>query len=527
MTVLARLRLAALLIAAALASGCAAPLPAVDRTALASEALPVSDQGPLGLIVKNSTPAGEHSGLRLMPLGKFSIDTRLELSRRAVASLDLQYYHLEPDDTGRTLLRALRDAAERGVRVRLLLDDYYLGGHDELFLGLAAHPNVELRLFNPFVRLREQGQTARFVFSFDWPRLNHRMHNKMFIADGVAAVVGGRNIADEYFLRSSTDNFVDMDAFVVGKVVEPLAALFDRYWNSAPVFPLHSVARSSLDAAALRAAFEAATDPERLSPPPPLPPNDILGYGPIRDDLDDGRLGLHWGEAYAFADHPDKPFDGEVGGELLETSVTYNIMEPLLKARREVLISNPYFVPGPQGMALLKAMRDKGVKVTVLTNGLGATDEPVVHIGYSRYRGEMLRMGVEVFELSNSLIKQNTRMFHFGSGLGRLHAKLFVVDKQLSFIGSMNFDPRSATINTEFGMIVDSVPLARELTRVIDLDRLQSAYKLRLRADGQCCEWLTDDDEGKMRVLYEEPDTDPSIRLKLMLLAPLVPDELL
>jgi putative cardiolipin synthase len=134
---------------------------------------------------------------------------------------------------------------------------------------------------------------------------------------------------------------------------------------------------------------------------------------------------------------------------------------------------------------------------------------------------------VEIFELSNSLIKQNTRMFHFGSGLGRLHAKLFVVDKQLSFIGSMNFDPRSANINTEFGMIVDSVPLARELTRVIDLDRLQSAYKLRLRADGQCCEWLTDDDEGRMRVLYEEPDTDASIRLKLMLLAPLVPDELL
>jgi cardiolipin synthase C len=522
-----RLMLPVLLVLAVLSGGCAATLPKVDHAAIASEAIAGSETTPLGRIVKDSTPDGEHSGFRLMPLGKFSFDTRLELARRAVASLDLQYYHLEPDDTGRALLRALRDAAERGVRVRLLLDDYYLGGHDEMFLAFAAHPNVQVRLFNPFVRLRDQSQTTRFVFSFDWGRLNHRMHNKMFIADGVAAVVGGRNIADGYFLRSSADNFVDMDAFVVGKVVEPLAALFDRYWNSGPVFPLHSVARSPLDAAALRSWFEDATHPDRGLPPLPLPPNDILGYGPIRDDLEQGRLGLIWGEAYAFADHPDKPFDGEVGGELLETSVTYNVMEPMLKARREVLISNPYFVPGPQGMDLLKQLRDNGVKVTVLTNGLGATDEPVVHIGYSRYRPEMLSLGVDLYELSSSRIKQNTRLFHFGSGLGRLHAKLFVVDKQLSFIGSMNFDPRSATINTEFGMIIDSAPLAREMTRVIDLDRLQSAYKLRLSEDGQRCEWLVESDDGKMVVLGEEPDTDASLRLKLWLLRPLVPEELL
>jgi putative cardiolipin synthase len=151
----------------------------------------------------------------------------------------------------------------------------------------------------------------------------------------------------------------------------------------------------------------------------------------------------------------------------------------------------------------------------------------VVHIGYSRYRPEMLSLGVDLYELSSSRIKQNTRLFHFGSGLGRLHAKLFVVDKQLSFIGSMNFDPRSATINTEFGMIIDSAPLAREMTRVIDLDRLQSAYKLRLSEDGQRCEWLVESDDGKMVVLGEEPDTDASLRLKLWLLRPLVPEELL
>ncbi|MFN0184148.1 MAG: phospholipase D-like domain-containing protein, partial [Aquabacterium sp.] len=300
---LSRVLLPALLAVAALMGGCAAKLPLVDRDAITSEAILGSDKTALGRIVKASTPEGEHSGFRLMPLGDFSFDTRLDLARRAEVSLDVQYYHLEGDATGRTLLRALRDAAERGVRVRLLVDDLYMGGYDELFLGFAAHRNVEVRLFNPFARLREQGQASRFVFSFDWKRVNHRMHNKMFIADGVTAIVGGRNIANEYFLRSDKDNFVDMDAFVVGKVVEPLAALFDRYWNSDPVYPLKRMAASPLDEAALRARFEQATAADMATARSKLPPNDILGYGPLREDLEDGQLGLHWGESYAFADH--------------------------------------------------------------------------------------------------------------------------------------------------------------------------------------------------------------------------------
>jgi cardiolipin synthase C len=517
-----------LLIVAAALGGCATPLPRVDRVAIESTALPGDAGTPLGRIVAASTPEGQHSGFRLLPLGPFSYDTRLQLARLATVSLDLQYYHFEADETGRTLLRALRDAAQRGVRVRLLLDDLYTGGLDDLLLALDAHPNVEVRLFNPFCCARGSGQAGRFAAApGDWARLNHRMHNKMFIADGVAAIIGGRNIANDYFLRSATDNFIDLDAFAVGQLIEPLAALFDRYWNSDPVYPLRSVARPTLDPAQAQAVFERSTGPENTPPPAPLPPNDILGYGPLRDDLQDGRLGLVWGEAYAFADYPDKPFEGSVGGDLLETSVTYNIIEPMMKARSEVIISSPYFVPGAHGMSLLRQLRERGVKVSVMTNSLGATDEPVVHVGYSRYREPMLRLGIELFEVSGTRVKRNERMFHFGESLGRLHAKLLVIDRQVVFIGSMNFDPRSATINTELGAIIESKPLAREMVRVIDLDRFQSAWQVSLAPQGGGLRWTGIDASGEMLALDSEPDATAWARFKLWLLAPLVPEGLL
>ncbi|MED5619085.1 phospholipase D family protein [Ideonella sp. BN130291] len=515
------------LLAGLLLAGCATPLPRVDRDAIASTAIELSTGTTLGRIAKESQPDPALSGFRLMPLGSFSLDTRVQLARRAEASLDVQYYHIENDETGRWLLRALRDAAERGVRVRLLVDDYYTSGEDELFLGLAAYRNVEVRIFNPFCCARDSGQNTRFLVSLnDFGRVNHRMHNKLFIADGAMAVIGGRNVANEYYLRGMNDNFIDLDAFTVGWVIPPLQALFDRYWNSDPVYPLHAVAHSPLSPEELRARFERATGPAHTPEPEPLPSNDILGYGPIADDLDGGRLGLIWGDAYVFADHPDKPFEGEVGGELLETSVTYNVFEAIRKAKKSLLASSPYFVPGPHGMELLRELRGRGVDVTVLTNSLGSTDEPVVHLGYSRYREEMLRMGVHLYELSSSRVKTNKRMFLFGKSLGRLHAKLVVIDRGTCFVGSMNLDPRSATINTELGAVIRSPQLARELTRVIDIDRLQSAYMVRIKANGAGLEWITEGEDAEM-VLDTEPDSSPWLRFKQWLLSPFVPESLL
>ena len=507
--------------------GCAS-MPHVDRAAKASEAIALSTDTTLGRIASSYRPAPDQSGFRLMPLGSFSLDTRVELARRAEVSLDVQYYHLENDESGRWLLRALRDAALRGVRVRLLIDDFYTSGADELFLSLAAHPNVQVRLFNPFCCLRSQGQLTRFAAQVgDIKRVNHRMHNKLFVADGAMAVIGGRNVANEYFLRNSMGlNFIDVDAFAIGWVIGPLQGLFDRYWNADAVYPLEAIAHSSATSAELRQKFEAWTGPVQTPPPGQLPRSDILGYGPIHEDLDSGRLGLIWGEAYVFADHPDKPFDGEAGGELEETSVTYNVFEALRMAKQEIVISSPYLVPGKVGMALFKELRERGVRITAMTNSLGSTDEPLVHIGYTNYRDSMLSLGVDIYEISGSRVKRNLRANLFGASLGRLHAKLAVVDKRVLFVGSMNLDPRSATINTELGAVINSPQLAREMIRIIDVDRLQSAYRLRLSDDGQRCEWLGYEGDKEV-VLTEEPDSTFWQRLKLKILRPLVPESLL
>jgi putative cardiolipin synthase len=513
-----RLAGAALLGATALLIGCTS-LPVIDRDAIASEAIPLSTSTTLGRIAKGSQPSPEVSGFRLMPLGLFSLDTRVQLAKRAEVSLDVQYYHFEDDETGRWLLRALRDAAERGVRVRLLIDDLYTGGKDPFWLAFAAHKNVQVRLFNPFVNARGRGQAGRFIASaHEWSRVNHRMHNKLLIADGAMAVIGGRNVANEYYLRGAAENYVDVDAFTVGWIVPPLQFHFDRYWNSAAVYPLEAIAKTDLSPAELRARFEDWTGPVKTPPPRDLPSNDILGYGPIADDLDGGRLGLIWG------DHPDKPVDGSVGGEPLDTSVTYNLFEVIRAAKKEVVMSSPYFVPGELSLQMFRDLRKKGVAVSVMTNSLASTDEPVVHIGYAAHREEMLQLGIELYELSSSRVKSNERPFLFGKSLGRLHAKLAVIDKAGLFIGSMNLDPRSASINTELGAVVISPPLAKELLRVIDVDRLYSAYRVRLKAGGRGLEWVGNDGDKEM-VLTEEPDSTPWLRIKSWLLAPFVPVE--
>ena len=524
-TITRRLARAVAALATVMLLGACGTLPQVDREAIASEAIALSTKTTLGRIARGSQPSPEVSGFRLMPLGLFSLDARVQLARRAEVSLDVQYYLFENDETGRWLLRALRDAAERGVRVRVLIDDLYTGGQDTYWLAFAAHKNVEVRLFNPFCCARDRGPAGRFIASAnEWSRVNHRMHNKLFIADGAMAVIGGRNVANEYYLRGASENFVDVDAFTVGWIVPPLQFQFDRYWNSAAVYPLKVIAKTDLGDEELRARFDDWTGPAKTPPPAALPPNDTLGYGPISDDLDGGRLGLIWGDAFVFADHPDKPFDGSVGGEPLDTSVTFNLFEVIRAAKREVVASSPYFVPGDLSMQMLRDLRKRGVSVAVMTNSLASTDEPIVHVGYAHYREELLRLGVELYELSSSKLKHNERPFLFGKSLGRLHAKLAVIDREALFIGSMNLDPRSASINTELGAVVRSPALAKELLRVIDIDRLLSAYRVRLKGNGHGLEWIGNDGDKEM-VLTEEPDSTPWLRLKSWLLTPFVPVE--
>ncbi len=510
----------AALLAATLA-GCGTLPPPGPKPA--SEALPPPADGALAAIAKASTPPGEPlSGFRLMPLGPYALDTRLQLIQRASHSLDVQYYVIEDDATGRLMLRLLRDAGERGVRVRLLVDDLYTAHTDAMLRALAEVPNIEVRLFNPFCCLRES-LSSRFLGSLgDISRVNHRMHNKLLIADGVAAIAGGRNIADEYFMLNMSSNFVDMDAFVMGAVIGQLQGIFDQYWNSDVVYPVQAIVQTEMSPAQLGAEFERLSHIDH--PPPELPSVDALGYGPLRDDLDAGRVGLIWAPARAFADPPNKR-DKMTPEEAREMSVSMAVRMKIWSAESDLVLTSPYLIPGPMGITAFQGLGERKVKVVVLTNSLAATDEPLVHTGYSRYRMRLLESGVDLYEISPERTRHTKRLGIFGSSLGRLHAKTAVVDQRTVFIGSMNLDPRSDTQNTELGIFIESPQLAKELLRIINISKLQSAYRVRLDKQGSL-EWLTMDDDKEV-ILDVEPETTFWTRLQNWLVSPLVPEQLL
>jgi len=498
-----------------------------------SRALPATADTALGRIAKAAQPDADLSGFRLMPGGDFALSARLELARRAQRTLDVQYYQIENDETGRYLLRTLRDAALRGVRVRVLMDDLYTSGADTLLRSFAATPNVELRLFNPFASGRAS-MKQRFAASlFDFERMQRRMHNKLFIADGAMAVAGGRNIGNQYFTRTAGENFLDLDTFVAGALLPRLGALFDQYWNSPYVVPVQAVVASDESDAALQQRFEALTGPDSTPPPPAPSPNDVLGYSPIVEDLDAGRLDLIWTLAEAYADSPDRVVGKTAsyrGIPLLDVdSVRYNVVEQIRRAREDVVLSSPYLIPGAAGLEVIREARQRGVTMSLVTNSLAATDEPLVHTAYRRYRPEMLSLGVQLYELSSARTRRSVRLGLFGTTVGRLHAKTAVVDRRVVFVGSMNFDPRSEVHNTEIGLIIRSPEMARQVIKLLQVLKDQGAYRLRLAADGRQIEWISEDDDerGGETVLTQEPDSSAWERLMLELLAPLTPESLL
>ncbi len=522
------LGIAAILLLLALITGCASLAPGLQGPP--TQAMASSTRTMLGELMAKTSPDRDLSGFRLMPDGRTAFDARIQLARLAQDSLDVQYYQIHTDETGRFLLRTLRDAAARGVRVRVLMDDMYTAGDDELLRAFAAHPNVELRLYNPFPAGRGRVLT-RFAYSLmEFDRVNRRMHNKLFIADGAMAVAGGRNIGNEYFRPTGDANFIDLDTFVTGAILPRLQGLFDLFWNSPHVLPVQAVAHTALSHAALQQRFDELT--HESSTPPPLrpPPNDPLGYSPIAEDLDRGKLNLIWATATAYADSPERAAGktAQYGGVPLQDvdSVRYNVVEHMRRARSEVAIASPYLIPGAAGLEVLDAARKRGVKVSLLTNSLAATDEPLVHTGYRRYRDEMLQNGVELHELSSDRARRSVRLGVFGTAIGRLHMKTAVYDRSRLFIGSMNFDPRSDLHNTEIGLFIDSAEMALQVLKLIDTLKSQGAYKLRLGPDGKSLEWVSKDGSADT-VWYVEPDSSFWDRVILNILAPLVPEGLL
>ncbi|WP_326543198.1 phospholipase D-like domain-containing protein [Pseudorhodoferax sp.] len=488
---------------AACITGCAS-LPARQPTPPAHALADVGATGLARLVAASTSADGQgRSGLRMLPEGPFSLDARLSLAAAAEKSLDVQYYQLQSDATGFRLLRALRDAAARGVRVRLLVDDFYTAGQDELFGTLSAHPNVEVRLFNPLPE-RKGSFLGRFIGSASaFARINHRMHNKLFIADNSVSVAGGRNIGDEYFMQSETANFIDADVLATGPVVRAQSAAFDLYWNSPHVWPIEQVVPPLLAPARSRERFDEIVGP--AAPDIVVRAHDALGKTAVRQQLAEGRLDLMFAKATVLVDDPDKIARTDAD-ERLAGSVTARVMELMDSARSQVLIISPYFIPGRLGMQRLGRAVGNGVKVTIYTNSLSSTDEPLVYLGYARYRDDLLKLGMEIYEVAPHR-GGSTNLGAFGTSISRLHAKISVVDDDRIFVGSMNLDSRSARINTEIGLVVESAEVVREFRRLIPVRGFQSAYRLRLSDSGRV-EWLEPREDGGFTVHHDNPGTN-------------------
>ncbi|PIF78795.1 putative cardiolipin synthase [Variovorax sp. 54] len=517
--------------AALLITGCATLSDEGPRTA--STSLPVQDPAtPLDRIATASmegVDAGA-SGFRLM-LGLASMDTRLALLRGAQRSLDLQYYHLHDDATGRLVLRELRNAATRGVRVRLLVDDLYTEDIGPLLEGLGAYPNVEVRIFNPFPT---RGSTAtRFGLAlFDFARLNRRMHNKLFVADGVLAVAGGRNLGDIYFMRDADANFFDYDVLVAGAVLPQMASLLDEYWNAPQVRTATSVLHPSADAEALRRAFDARVDGADTPEPVPFRTVDPTGRVTLGEELAAGRVKLAFGTAQAFADSPAKAW-GRMetrrlpSGALIDTSRRL-LGEAAQRAQSEILTSSPYFVPGPAALEGMRRNAARGIRQTLITNSLAATDEPVVHTGYRRYRAQLLQGGMRIHEIHPNA---GRALFVGSIGAGaqvRLHTKALVIDRKTLFLGSVNMDPRSDALNTEFGLRIDCPALAEEASAFFGELMLHAAYQVRLKPGSDTAlAWWRIDSDPPVLVTDDEPGADLATRVRLYLQSLVIPESML
>ncbi|MDB5820646.1 MAG: phospholipase D/Transphosphatidylase [Rhizobacter sp.] len=531
------IRLLAAACVASLLTACSTLPHTVERPP--SAAIADYTRTPLAVMLKQRLPDDTRSGFMLQPYGPNSFETRMELTRLATKSLDVQYYLLLGDNTGRALMRGLRDAAQRGVRVRLLVDDLYTAGEDELLLGLASYPNVEVRLFNPFPAGRDS-QATRFIASgLDFARIDRRMHNKLFVADNAAAMAGGRNMADDYVVNAKGRNFIDMDTFIAGPAVRALSGEFDHYWNSEVVYPIASIAATRLSTEQLQASFEQKTaaakppiaskipadgrianpdagDPVEVSP-------DIAKMLDLPFDLANGHVGpLLLADARVLYDPLTKINGSREERNSTEGTVTAGVIGWLETAHRSIRMVSPYFVPDDGDVASLVRARNAGLDVTLITNSLASTDVSSVYLGYIAHLKPLLRAGVVVEEISPSLAVKRRRVGVFGKRTAALHMKNAIVDHSRVFLGSMNLDPRSARLNTELGILIDSPAMALQLEALSDS---QSAYRVRLNPTTDDIEWVSHDDDGVETVFAAPPETTPWQRFWIGVIGRFVPEK--
>jgi cardiolipin synthase C len=438
---------------------------------------------------------GETSGFHLQRDGIQSLAARLVLAAEAEHSIDTQYYLITNDEVGRLFVAALLDAADRGVRVRLLLDDILAGGYDSTIAALNSHPNFEVRIFNPFT---SRGLRVRDGL-FDLARVNRRMHNKSFTVDNQVTIVGGRNIATEYFGANRKQNYGDADVMAVGPVVPEVSTMFDEYWNSRWAAPMEVFAKVKSDPTAelgkIREVFRANWKQMERT---------VYGEAlraDARDILDNRRGYFEWAEHELVYD-PIAKTEGQ--GFKAQDGIAGQLAEVVAEAEHELMVVSPYFVPLKSGVEYFQSLIDRGLRVRVLTNSLAANNHGIVHSGYMPYRKELLRMGVELYETRVNAEVTGVDRGGSGAALATLHTKAFLVDRDILFLGSFNWDPRSAVYNTESGVVIESDEIGGKVHRMIDRGLRQSSYRLDLDENDNI-QWIDESGDSPV-VKTSEPD---------------------
>ena len=437
------------------------------------------------------------SGVRLVSDGLDAFAVRVQSARLAQRTLDVQTYIWRDDSTGRLIAHEMLLAADRGVQVRVLLDDMDARPRDLALEALDAHANISVRMFNPF-RTRSGVLRTIVELAQRGKRLNHRMHNKCWIADGALAIAGGRNLGDEYFAAGDGINFIDLDVLMIGPAVQQCALEFERYWNcslSVPIARLRKYLTGKLAPHKLRERLQRSAKDTDVAPDPKqvaVPSPEQLLAPP-----------LTWSRSVrVVADHPTKA----MGVSPADSSRVLNSMAAEIRAAsREVLLISPYFVPGMGGTAALRALAFQGAKVEVLTNSLAATDVAIVHSGYTKYRIPLLEAGVRLFELKSAAVLDDARRrLRVGTSRASLHTKAAVIDGERVFVGSFNIDPRSAELNCEMGVWIRSASLAATLRQSFQKGTdPRRSYELSLRTPERI-QWR-ERSEGREAIHEREP----------------------
>jgi putative cardiolipin synthase len=499
--------LLALLLLASLFGGCTT----LNVPREPSQALPAIHSAFGRSIQAQAAPHQGRSGFRLLSDSAEAFTARAELIRNAQSSLDLQYYIVHDGISTRVLVSELLDAADRGVRVRILLDDTTSDDLDRIIATLAVHPKIQIRVFNPLHLGRSTVVTRTMGRLLNLSQQHRRMHNKLWVADNSAAIVGGRNLGDEYFDAEPNRNFTDIDLLGIGPVAEQLGHSFDQYWNSALSKPIDQFVSSKPTARDLentRTRLNESLEQTRKE-------NHAL-YQQLKTYTTHPRLNvwrreLVWAWNQALWDAPSKVLSkGEPDPHLL---LATQLAPELNGVSKELIMVSAYIVPGQPGLVYLTDRADAGVSISLLTNSLEATDVPATHGGYAPYRKTLLEHGVQLFELrrqpddnGNGNGGSGPRPFNKGSSNSSdssLHSKTMIFDQQKAFIGSFNFDSRSLLWNTEVGVLVDNPELARRV-RALALEGMAPALSYQVRLEKGQIVWVTEDD-GKQHTLTKEP----------------------